>query len=197
MFSGFRKSEFQPPNITSHYASLLIRGGRLRPQRGQPPAGRPLPPRPSASPPCPIAVTVSAYAQPAPAPAPSSRFSNLARWRSGGAAVVAWFRLTPTPTASPAHPAMARPSRRLAVRAQGPRPGTGVPRARFLRRRALERPPRGYPAGQVERVGRAVPARRIRWFIVPQGLAPVASNLCLPPSFRFLHRASPLWSAVA
>jgi len=98
---------------------------------------------------CPIAVTVSAYAQPAPAPAPSSRFFNLARWRSGGAAVVAWFRLSPTPTASPAHPAMARPSRKLAVRAQGPRPGTGAPRVRVLKCRAPERPPCGSPAGQV------------------------------------------------
>jgi hypothetical protein len=87
MFSGFRKSEFQPLHITSHYTSLLGRVGDSAhadpAQRGQPPAERPLPPRPAVSPPCPIAVTVSAYAQTPPAPSPPNPILYMRSIRGG------------------------------------------------------------------------------------------------------------------
>ncbi len=52
-------------------------------KRGQPPAERPLPPRASGAPPCPIAVALSAYAQTAPAPSPPNPILFMRSIRGG------------------------------------------------------------------------------------------------------------------
>ena len=124
---------------------------------GSPRRGARFPPRRCLTPLAPIAVTVSACAQTAPAPVSLNPCPVMRSIRG----------TVPLPL-----PVWASRQNLLSLYAQNagsaatPRPHSANPahttprarRARFLQRRAIGRPPRGYPAGQVEMARTFLPA---------------------------------------
>ena len=114
--------------------------------RGGPPPPAPASPSATPHPPCPIAVTLSAYAQIRASPFfLVLQFSAMAVGRGGRGRVVSAIAYTPRIPRPPGRGASI--SRARCPRPRPPPGNRGSSRSGFPDR-ALERPPRGYPAGQ-------------------------------------------------